>query len=324
LAIIMKTVLVNKPIHSDAIRRLEEEAEVLTPFDMPPKEVLKLLEGVQGLILCAGLKISNDDLDRFSMLEVIGRHGVGIDYVDLQAVTERGIPLVFTPEGPTESTAEHAFLLMLAAARKLSLLDRATRAGEFHIRDRIVGRELRGIKVGVVGFGRIGKRFAEMCREALSASVYAFDPYQTQEEIEAWGAIYMPDLVDMASKVDVLSIHCPLTPETTRLVNSEVLAAMKPDAYLINTSRGAIVDEPALVHALAEGRLAGAGLDVYAQEPPPADHPLFALDNAVLTPHLASFTDEGRRRMGLMVVEDVLSVLRGERPKYLANPAVYS
>jgi D-3-phosphoglycerate dehydrogenase len=318
----MKRVLVNKPIHTDALQRLSQEVEVLTPFTAPAEEVVQMLEDVNGLILCAGLNVSAEVMDHFKHMEVIGRHGAGLDFVDAEAATARGIPLVYTPEGPTESTAEHAFLLMLAAARKLVFLDRATRTGDFHVRDRVVGRELKDARVGVIGFGRIGRRFAQMCREALSMKVYAFDPFVQREVVEAWGAVYMDDLVEMARLVDVLSVHCPSTPQTRRLVNAEVLAALGPRGLLVNSSRGAIVDEAALVKALRGNLVAGAGIDVYDPEPPAPDNPLFRLDNVTLTPHLASFTDEGRQRMGMMVVEDVLRVLRGERPLYPANPQV--
>jgi len=318
----MKSVLVNKPIHADALQRLSLEVDVRTPFTAPTEEVVKMLEDVNGLVLCAGLNVSAEVMDRFKQMEVIGRHGAGLDFVDAEAATARRIPLVYTPEGPTESTAEHAFLLMLAAARKLTFLDRATRAGDFHVRDRVVGRELKDARVGVIGFGRIGRRFAQMCREALSMKVYAFDPFVKREVVEAWGAFYMDDLVEMARLVDVLSVHCPSTPQTRRLVNADVLAALGPKGFLVSASRGAIVDEPALVKALRGNLIAGAGIDVYDPEPPAPDNPLFRLDNVVLTPHLASFTDEGRRRMGMMVVEDVLRVLRGERPLYPANPQV--
>ncbi len=320
----MKKVLINKPIHTDALQRLSQEVEILTPFKAPAPEVIEMLGDVSGLILCAGLNLTGEIMDRCKAIEVIGRHGAGLDIVDKDAATARGIPLVFTPEGPTESTAEHAFLLMMAAARKLTYLDRCTRSGDFQVRDRVVGREMHGLRVGVIGFGRIGKRFAQMCREALEMSVYVYDPMLEPSSVEAWGAVYMTDLTAMAEAVDVLSIHCPSLPGTHHLVNREVLQALGPQGFLVSASRGPIVDEAALVEALQKGQLAGAGLDVYDPEPPAADHPLFALDNVVLTPHLASFTEEGRRRMGMTVAEDVLRILRGERPVYLANPEVFA
>jgi D-3-phosphoglycerate dehydrogenase len=162
-----------------------------------------------------------------------------------------------------------------------------------------------------------------MCRDALHMQVRVYDPYLDAETVAAWGAVQMADLVELASQVDVLSVHAPLTPQTRGLVSRDVIRAMKPGAILVNTSRGPLVDEGALVEALEEGHLGGAGIDVYDPQPPAPDHPLYGFDQVVLTPHVASFTREGRRRMGLTVVEDVLRALRGERPEYLANPEVW-
>ncbi|MDO9545777.1 MAG: hydroxyacid dehydrogenase [Pelolinea sp.] len=316
----MKKVLINKPIHQDAIDRLSREVEVLKLFEASPKEIKTMLPEIEGMILCAGMKMMAEEIAISKKLEVIGRHGAGLDIVDITAATNRKIPVVFTPLGPTESTAEHAFLLMMAAARKLTLLDRETRKGNFQIRDRVVGFELLNAKVGVVGFGHIGRRFAEMCRDALHMKIYAFDPFLDRKIMSEWGAEYYSDIVEMAREVDVISLHVPSTEKTHHLVNNKVLDALGPGGFLINASRGPVVDELALIQALKENKIAGAGLDVYDPEPPADDNPLLSLDNVVLTPHLASFTDQGRRRMGMMVAEDVLRVLRGEEPKYLANP----
>lgn len=320
----MKKVLVNKPIHEDAIKLLQTEVEVLTPFKAPPEEIQQLLSTVQGMVLCVGFNVTADTLESITNLEVVGRHGVGLENIDVAAATRKGLPVTYTPEGPTESTAEHAFLLMTAAARKLTYLDRQTRAGNFSIRDTVVGCELLGKKVGVVGFGRIGQRFAEMCRDAFHMEIDVFDPFISPEKITAWGAKPYADLTTMAAHVDFLSIHTPATPQTKKIVNSEVLKALGKNGFLVNCARGPVVDEQALIAALQDGTIAGAALDVYDPEPPLPTNPLFALDNVVLTPHLASFTEDGRRRMGMMVAEDVLRVLRGEKPKYPANPEVFT
>jgi len=320
-----KVVLVNNPVHPAALERLVSEVEVRTPYDAAPEEVRALLPHVHGIVLGFALFMGPAELDMAKNLEVIGRHGVGLDNVDVPAATERGIPVTFTPYGPTESTAEHALLLMLATARRLPKLDRAVRAGDFELRARpeAMGHELAGKVLGVVGFGRIGRRLAEMCRAALQMPVCVFDPFLSPEAVAEWGGECVRDLFELASRVDVLSIHVPLVPETHHLVDAQVLDALKPGALLINCSRGPVVDEEALIRALRSGRVAGAGLDVYDPEPPTSGNPLFELDQVVLTPHVASCTHEGRQRMGLTVVEDVLRVLRGERPDYLANPEVW-
>ena len=157
----MKTVLVNKPIHTAALERLRQEAHVITAYKASYEELMGILPDVQAVILCAGLTMGAAEMDRAGQLEVIARHGAGVDTVDLKAATHRGILVAYTPYGPTESTAEHALMLILAVARRLPQLDRAVRSGDFHIRDRVVGAELEGKRLGIVGFGRIGRRLAE-------------------------------------------------------------------------------------------------------------------------------------------------------------------
>ena len=187
----------------------------------------------------------------------------------------------------------------------------------------MVGRELEGKRLGIVGFGRIGRRVGEICAQGLNMTVFFYDPFVQDTRSLDYPASRVDNLVELAGMVDILTVHSPLTGQTRHLVSRAVIAAMKPGAILINTSRGPVVDEAALIEALQAGRLGGAGLDVYEQEPPDPDNPLFQMDRVALTPHLASFTDEGRRRMGLMAVEDALRVLRGERPLHLVNPQVW-
>ena len=318
----MKKVLINKPIHQDAIAYLEKEVEVITPYKSSAEHIFEMLPEIQGIILCAGMKMQAKEMEQAKALEVIGRHGAGLDIVDVHEATRRKIPIVFTPLGPTESTAEHAFMLMMATARKLTYLDRETRKGNFHVRDHVVGFELDHAKVGVVGFGHIGKRFAEMCRDALHMQIHVYDPFISPEKVEEWGALYYTDFAEMACQVDIISLHVPATSETNHLVDAEILQALGSGGFLINASRGPVVDEQALVNALQNNIIAGAAIDVFDPEPPHDDNPLFKLNNIVLTPHLASFTDQGRRRMGMMVAEDVLKVLHGEKPSYPANPGI--
>ena len=315
----MKKVLVNKPIHDDALEGLAKEVEVLERFTASRDEILDVLPEVHGIILCAGFKMFAEEMAIAKRIEVIGRHGVGLDIVDLAEASKRNLPVVFTPYGPTESTAEHALMLMLAVTRKVTYLDREIRSENFHIRDHVVGFELFEGKLGIVGFGHIGKRLAEMCRLAMKMNIYVFDPLINEKEINTQGAEKCDTLQELMMKADIVSLHIPSTENTRGLIDKDALDALGPDGFLINASRGAVVDEVALIHALQNGVIAGAGLDVFDPEPPRKDNPLFKLDNVVLTPHLASFTDQGRRRMGLMVVEDVLKVLNGEPPKYCAN-----
>jgi len=319
-------VLVNQPIHPSALAMLRAQAEVLTPFEAPAAEVAELLSTADALLLCAGFSVGEGELQRSPGLRVIGRHGVGLDNVDLRAATQRGIPVVYTPYGPTESTAEHAFLLMMAAARQLSLLDRAVRAGRFDIRNaaEVTGLELQGKRVGIIGFGRIGRRLAEMCRAALDMQVYVYDPFLPATAITEWGATPVQELEILAGQVDVLTIHVPATNESHHLIDEHILQAMRSTAILVSAARGSVVDEAALVRALQAGTIYGAGIDVYDPEPPAPDNPLFQIDRIVLTPHVASKTEEGRVLMGKTVVQDILAVLDGRRPEYLANPEVWA
>ena len=318
-----KAVLVG-PIHDIALERLAAGARVVSLQTKAVEEYLSLLPTVQGVIL-GGQKMGAAEMAIGARLEVIGRHGVGMDNVDVRAATERGIPVVNTPYGPTESTAELAFLLIIATARRLSMFDRAVRQHDFGVQSRyeLLGRELEGMALGVAGYGRIGRRVAEMCEAAFRMPVYVYDPCLDPGLIALHGRCQVDSLTELAGKVDVLTVHTPLCDATRGLVSREVIRAMRPGAFLVNTSRGPVVDEVALIEALQEGHLAGAGIDVYDPEPPTSDNPLMQMDNVVLTPHIGSFTVEGRVRMGTTVVADVLRALDGERPLYLVNPEVW-
>lgn len=257
-------------------------------------------------------------------LRVIGRTGIGVDRVDLDAATERGIMVVNTPDGPTESTAEHAVALMLALTKQVVTSDRLLHAGKgFTPYGSLpVGLEAKGAVLGLVGLGRIGGRVAEIGR-VLGMRVLAYDPFISAERAAALGVELAASMEEVLSAGDVVSIHCPATPETYRLMNAERLALMRPGSYLINVSRGSLIDEAALVEALQSGHLAGAGLDVYDPEPPAIDNPLLTLPNTICTSHIGSYTSAGVLRMQVMACEEVASALRGERPTNLVNTAVW-
>jgi len=247
---------------------------------------------------------------------VVARHGVGLDNVDVESCTRRGIWVVNTPLANAESVAEHAVGLMLAVAKVIVLADRAMRAGEFDSARRVVGQELYGKTLGVVGFGRIGQRLAGICKAAFAMPILFSDVLKQSEAVARLQAERMP-LDQLLGRSDVVSLHLPLTPESRHLIDAAALARMKPGAILINTSRGGVIDEGALIRALQSTRLS-AGLDVYEEEPLPEDSPLPQLPNVVLTPHSAAHTEQALRAMG-MVVEDVCRVLKGEVPHFPAN-----
>lgn len=319
----MKNVLLDNPIHPRAIALLEREVATLRMYEAPLPELRQALASANAAIVSTRFPISQHDIELASCLEVIGRPGAGVDSVDIGAASRAGIPVVYTPSGPTESVAEHVLCLMLMLAKKISVAAAALRNGDFGIRSRLVGTECRNKTLGIVGMGHIGSRVAEMCLRCLDMRVLAYDPYVSEEQAAPMGVTLCSDLLEVMSQADFVSVHTPLIPQTRGLIGEREIAAMKPTAYLVNTSRGPVVDEEALILALQEGRIAGAGLDVFDPEPPDRANPLLSMDNVVATPHLSSFTDEGRVRMGVGVAEQVLQVLRGERPQFLADPQVW-
>jgi phosphoglycerate dehydrogenase-like enzyme len=256
-------------------------------------------------------------------LKVIARHGIGMNNVDIPAASARGILVVNTPDAPTESTAEHAVALIMALAKRVVAGDMSLRGANIP-RAQLMGTELRGRTLGVVGVGRIGRRVAEICALGLQMRVMAYNPSLPDWSLlTALGVEPVDRLETLLAQADVVTLHASLTPETRHLMSERRLRLMKPTAYLVNTSRGSLVDEMALARVLAEGHLAGAALDVFDPEPPPPDHPLLRMTHVVVTPHTASYTDLGYQGMGLGAVEQTLQVLRGERPPNLLNPEVW-
>ena len=311
------------------------EPEVLVVFDnlatvgaTPPAEREEWYAEAAtcaGLIVSGNHSITGDVMDRVGeRLRVVGRPGIGVDRIDLAAATERGILVVNTPAGPTESTAEHAIALLLSLTKRVTLGDRALRASQSWVNYGVlsIGLEAFGATLGLVGLGRIGGRVAEIAR-ALGMRVLAFDPYAASARAEALGVTLVGTLEEVLGSADVVSLHCPAIPATYQLINARTLALMRRGSYLINVARGAVIDEAALVDALRSGQLAGAALDVFDPEPALAGNPLFSLPNTICTPHIASYTDASVLRMRVMVCEQVAIALRGERPTELVNPEVW-
>ncbi|QBD77979.1 hydroxyacid dehydrogenase [Ktedonosporobacter rubrisoli] len=279
----------------------------------------------EAIIIGGNTNVTGDIMDRLSPhLRAIARYGIGVDRIDLQAATQRGIMVLNTPEGPTESTAEHAIALLLNLCKRVMAADRSLRAGNgFQANmQQLLGLETAGATLGLVGLGRIGSRVATIAR-VLGMHVLAFDPFIPKERASEMGVELVPTLADVLSRSQVVSLHSPATQETRHLINAETLKLMPQGSYLINVARGSLVDEQALLDALRSGHLAGAALDVYEPEPPAADNPLFSHPNTICTPHIASFTAAGVLRMQVMACEQVASALRGERPKNLVNADVW-
>ena len=245
----------------------------------------------EGLIVRSAPRVTRAALAVASRLEVIGRAGAGVDTIDVDAATERGVIVMNTPGGNTTAVAEHTLALLLALARRVTVADAALKAGRWE-KNRLQGVELLGKTLGILGLGRIG---AEVARRALGfrMQVLAYDPYLTREAAERLG-VSSVELDELLTRSDFITIHTPLTGDTRHLIGDAELARMKPGVRLINCARGGIIDEAALVRGLASGQVGGAGIDVFEQEPPPADHPLLRFEQVVVTPHLGAATDEAQ------------------------------
>jgi D-3-phosphoglycerate dehydrogenase / 2-oxoglutarate reductase len=265
---------------------------------------------VHGVALGA-TRFGEPELEASKGMKVVSRIGVGYDAVDVPALSRRNIPLMVAGTANSPSVAEQAMFMMLTLAKRAVEMHSLVKDGKWGYRLGMLPYDLYGKTVLIIGFGRIGTRTAKRCL-AMEMNVLIYDPYKSAAEIEAAGCEQVSDLDAALPRADFVSIHCPKTPETVGMFNAARLRQMKPSAYLINTARGGIVDEPALYEALVSGKLAGAGLDVFEQEPPPSGHSLFELPNVIMAPHVAGVTREAVDRMSEQTARNILSALDGE------------
>src|ERR1700726_2723381 len=280
---------------------------------VPKAELHRLLEDVAGVAL--GVQpFSDPELDAAPELEVVSRIGVGYDAVDVPALTRRKVPLMIGGTSNSVSVAEAGVFLTMSLARKGASMDALVKEGRWADRYKDMPVDLYAKTVLIVGFGKIGTRSAKRFA-AMETNVLVYDPYIYSETIRGSGYEPVLDLDEGVARADFITIHCPKTPETTGLFNAARLAKMKRTAFLVNTARGGIVDEPALYDALKNNRIAGAALDVFVEEPTPNDNPLLTLPNFIAAPHVAGVTKEAVDRMAIVAVQNVLSVLDGKPTK---------
>lgn len=277
-------------------------------------DLISLIGGVDGIIT-GSHPYTRRVISAADKLKIISRTGAGFDTIDLEAATERGIIITTTPDANSESVAELAMGLMLSVARCIPQGDRKIRRGGWSPH---IGVELYQKTLGIVGLGKIGKRLAKRAR-GFDMTILAYDLYQDEAFAAEYGVTYLP-LDELLSRADFVSIHSPLTPETSGLIGEPELKLMKPTAYLVNTARGPIVHELSLIKALGAGWIAGAGLDVFSQEPP-TNNPLLSIENVVLGPHVAASTEEALYRMGRGAAENVVNVFEGKQPLGVVNPS---
>ena len=276
-------------------------------------QVQNLLPGIDGYI--AGLdQIDAQALQGADSLKVIVRYGAGVDQVDLHTATAKGIVVSNTPGANSASVAELALGLLLMLVRQIPTATSAIKRGEW---PRLPGLTLEGKTIGIVGLGAIGKHFAQRL-SGFDCHIIAYDPFADVDFARLHNIELVP-IAELLSRSDFISLHCPVLPETRGLVNDEFIHAMKQGAFLINTSRGEIVEEPALIRGLESGHIRGAALDAFAQEPPDINNPLLALPQVICTPHLGAQTDGATNNMGQMALDECLRVLRGEKPLYQVN-----
>lgn len=313
-----KKVLVVQPIHQRGISLLEQEVQVIQATDPSAETVCREIKGVHGAIVRTA-PFTKEIIESSDKLRVIARHGVGVDNIDLQAATRRKIVVLNTPQANMGSVAEHAIGFMLGLAKRMIVNDRATRKGDFSIREEFSTVDLEGKILGIIGLGRTGSALTRKCQAAFAMRVLAYDPYLSDEKLQDSGTEPCSSLDELLSQADFVSIHVPLTAETLGMIGEPQLKIMKPSAFLINMARGGIVEESALAKALQNKWIAGGATDVFATEPPPPDNPLLKLENIILSPHMATLTKECTVRMAVEAAIGVLDVLNGKIPKNLVN-----
>lgn len=320
-------VFVTRALPDKGLDMVREFCEVsLWPGDFPPprSDLLENVRGIEGLLCLLTEVIDAQVMDAAGpQLKVISNYAVGFDNIDVNAATERGIPVGNTPDVLTDATADFSFALMMAAARRIPEGQRYVREGNWTTWSPMVllGLEMKGATLGLVGFGRIGKAMARRA-VGFDMRVIYYDPNETESDPDIKAAPV--DFETILEESDFLSLHTPLTPATRHLIDAAALAKMKPGAVLVNTSRGPVVDLNALHGALRDGHLLAAALDVTDPEPLPADSPLLALDNLIVTPHIASASRVARDKMAWMAAKNLIAGLKGEYLPNCVNPHVYA
>ncbi len=312
-------VLLVEKIHQVGIDMLQKEAEVVFASSTDPERLKQEVQDCDAVIVRV-TPFPASVINEASKLKVIGRHGVGYDNVDIEAAAGRGIPVVYAPGSNDISVAEHAVGLMVALAKYITEANSALKSeGNYGFRFLVKTVELYNKTLGIVGLGQIGRKVAHICKNGFNMKVIAYDKYVNREEAISLGVLPVESLDDLLAASDFVSLHVPATPDNYYMIGKSQLEKMKRTAYLINTARGTVVDEKALVAALEQKVIAGAALDVFECEPPARDNPLFSLANVVVSPHMSAHSEEGLIRMATVVSKGVLDVLNGRVPEHIAN-----
>jgi D-3-phosphoglycerate dehydrogenase / 2-oxoglutarate reductase len=313
-----KKVLIADQINEKGIDELDGIAEVVSNFTISKEELLDVIKDFDAIIVRSRTKVTREVIEASKKLKVIARAGVGVDNVDVQAATERGVMVINAPESTSITVAEHTMGLILALSRKIAIADSSVKQGKWE-KSRFMGIELNCKTLGVIGMGRIGSQVVTRSK-AFGMETLVYDPYITKKTALELG-VTVVDLETLIKKSDVMTIHVPLTNETKHLISKEQFEMMKENAFIINCARGGIINEDDLYEALSTNKIRGAGLDVFENEPP-KDSPLLSLDNIVLTPHIAASTSEAQRDAAIIVANEIKNVFKGQAPKNVINMPV--
>jgi D-3-phosphoglycerate dehydrogenase len=320
-----------KVLITEPLPLVEEEKKILSRYasvtvanTTSEDQLVEFVKDVD-VIMVVYAKITKRIINSATKLKGIVRYGIGVDNIDLEAATAKGVIVANVPDYAIETVADHTWALILALVRRIVIADKYVRnrlyIGKWtNPPEYLRGVDLSGKVLGLVGVGRIGREVAKRAK-GFGVKILGYDPYISSDVAKEFG-IELVNLDTLLSESDIISIHCPLTKETYHLINEDKIRLMRKRPYIINTARGAIIDEKALYKALKEGWIAGAALDVFEIEPPPENNPLFELDNVVLTPHIAWYTEEALRRLEMSAVEEAIRILRGELPRNIVNREV--
>src|SRR4030042_539593 len=312
----MPKVLVSDPIAQDGIDALAGHAQVDVRLGLPKEELSAAIGEYDALVVRSETKVTAKVIEGGKRLQVVGRAGVGVDNIDIQAATRCGAMFVNAPLGNTISAAEHAIGLMLALARHIPAANVSLREGRWE-RKRFMGVEVRGKTLGVIGLGQVGSEVARRAR-GLEMHLLGHDPFVSEERAQVMG-VEVVSLTDLLKRSDFISLHTTLTADTRNLIGEQQLKLVKPSVRIINTARGPLIDAGALCRAVDEGRVAGAAIDVFEKEPPPPDNILLKNDKILVTPHLGASTAEAQERVAVDVAEQIVAVLKGQPARYAVN-----
>ena len=315
----MPKILVSDPIANEGVELLQSQGETDVKTGLSPDELISIIGQYDALVVRSETKVTSEVIAAGDKLQVIGRAGVGVDNIDLDAATRKGISVVNAPTGNTIAAAEHTIAMMLALSRNIPQANQSLRSGEWK-RSTFTGVELRNRLLGVIGIGKVGREVIQRA-QSFQMKILAYDPFVSAEHATLLGIELVP-LERLLAESDFICLHTPLTESTRGMINDERLSIVKPSVRILNIARGELIDENALARAVEEGRVAGAAIDVFSSEPPKDDNPLLKSERIIVTPHLGASTQEAQEEVAREVAEQIICVLQGQSARYTVNAPI--